>query len=99
LVQAFAAGTALPPITLDRMRDINSQQAAEHATVGKADVLGVLEANCGAVVAGLSALADMQLDATRDFYGYAVSVEAAVAYVLNNHIHEHYTSIRSILPD
>ncbi len=96
-VQMLAHGQALPPLTPAALEQMNVRQAAEHANANKEEVLALLEANCGAVTAGLNALTDEQLDALRDFFGHQVTVEAVVAGVVINHVREHSASIRSVL--
>ncbi len=94
--QMLAKGQALPPLTPEVLEQMNARQAAEHADATKEEVLALLEANCGAVTAGLSGLTDEQLDAEREFFGHKVTVEAVVAGVVVNHVREHGASIRSV---
>jgi hypothetical protein len=94
--QMLAHGQALPPLTPAALEQMNTRQAAEHAEVTREEVLALLEANCGAVTAGLHDLSDEQLDAERDFFGRKVTVEAVVAGLVINHVREHSASIRSI---
>lgn len=97
LAQLLANGQPMPQFTPDLLNQMNAREAAEHAAASKEDVLGLLDANCGTVAAGLANLTDEQLDVSGDFFGHPLTVEGAVAGLVVRHIREHIESIKSVL--
>ncbi len=95
--QILANGQPLPQLTPDLLDQINASEAAEHAAISKEEVLGMLEANSGAVAAGLNGLTDEQLDASEEFFGQRINVEGVVAGLVVSHVREHVETIRSVL--
>jgi hypothetical protein len=95
--QMLANGQPLPQLAPDMLHQMNAREAVENAAVSKEDVLGMLDANCGAVVTGLNNLTDEQLDASGDFFGRQLTAEGVVAGLVLGHAREHLESIRLVL--
>ncbi len=95
--QMMGNGQPLPHMAPGGLDELNAREAAVHANTTKEEVLGLLEANCHAVTAGLGAMTDGQLDTVADFFGQQVTVEGMIRGVLIGHTLEHVESIKAVM--
>ncbi len=95
--QMMATGRPLPHLAPGALDEMNAREAVEHAGTSKEEVLGLLDANCPTVTAGLANLTDEQLDTVADFFGNQMPVEGMIKGILIGHTLEHVESIQAVL--
>ncbi len=93
--QMLARGESFPAIEAAAGHQMNAQQAAEHAGVGKEEVLALLENNCAGMLDGLRGFNDEQLDMSGTLFGYTMTTQIAIQGIVFGHLQEHLTSIKS----
>ena len=97
LAQLIAQGQPLPPLTFEMIHLGNAQQAVMYANADQAGALALLQRNGTLVGEQLRALTDEQLAQTAEIFGQTVTAEGFIEYTLIGHIHEHASSIKSVL--
>jgi hypothetical protein len=95
--QMMANGQPLPHMAPGGLDELNAREAVLHANTSKEEVLGLLDANCRAVAAGLGNLTDKQLDTVADFFGQQMTVEGMLNGILIGHTLEHVESMRAVM--
>jgi len=93
-MQLAVAGQPLPALTMERIHDLNAEQVADYAGVGRAGTLELLRQNGADTAAVLRTLSDAQLDTATVFLGYPMTVEILAQNALVGHTEEHLASIQ-----
>jgi hypothetical protein len=92
-MQLAVAGQPLPALTMESIHDLNAEQVAHYAGVGRAGTLELLRQNVANTAAMLRTLSDAQLDTGTVFLGYPMTVESLAQNGLVGHTEEHLASI------
>jgi hypothetical protein len=83
------------PLPLTDFREANARHATEHALVTRREVLDVLRESGPRLAAGIRAIADDQLDQSRDTPVGPMSVAMRLEMVLIGHLRQHQGSIEA----
>jgi len=94
-IRMAVGGQPLPALTMADIHDLNAEQVAHSADMGRAATLEMLRQNSAATAALLRSLSDAQLDIDTGFLGYSMTVESLAQNALVGHTEEHLASIRS----
>ncbi len=88
VARAIASGKAVEGVTWEEVARINAAHAVEHATVGKAEALGLLRANSKAAAAAVRQFSDAELDTAAPF---SLSFDAPMTaqFVVEDHALRH----------
>lgn len=97
-IQLAVAGQPLPPLTMESIHDLNAEQVAHYADVGRAGTLALLRQYAADTAALLRTLSDAQLDTGTVFLGYPMTVESLAQNGLVGHTEEHLASIQRAAP-
>jgi hypothetical protein len=92
-IQLMAEGKPLPPPR--DFREVNAEHAAEHASVGKDEVVRMLRETQPRLAEAVRAIPDDQLDQTRETPAGPMSVATRLERVLIGHIKMHQGSIEA----
>jgi uncharacterized damage-inducible protein DinB len=94
MVQACATGSAMPPITMDGLNQLNADHAKQFANASREDTLALLTQTTAPAAAAVRGLSDEQLArrATMPF-GMEMSTEQIIENVLIGHLAGHGASI------
>jgi uncharacterized damage-inducible protein DinB len=93
-IQLAVAGQPLPTLTMDMIHDLNAEQVAHYADVGRAGTLELLRHNGADTAALLRSLSAAQLDTNTVFLGHPMTVESLAQNALVGHTEEHLASIQ-----
>lgn len=95
-----AAGSELPPITLDVVHQANARHATKHQTPTQAETAVALRENCAAAVAKLRQLNDEQLTLKAPFAlidGKEIDAERMMQWFAINHAHNHLKEVQETI--
>ena len=93
-MQLAVAGQPLPALTMERIHNLNAEQAPHSVGVGRAGTLEMLRQNGADTAALLRTLSDAQLDTATVFLGHPMTVERLAQNGLVGHTEEHLASIQ-----
>jgi len=102
----FAAGLAvelvakeeLPPVTIEMIHEINSEHAAQHASVTRGEVMRALRENKAQTIRQIKEITDAQMEITATFAlmgGQPISVENLLTFLLINHGTAHFEAVKT----
>jgi hypothetical protein len=95
-VQCAATGQPLPPITPERLNEMNAQHAKDFHNVSKEDVVSVIQKNVPPTAALLRSLNDEQLQKQAQTpFGMAMTTEQIIENVLIGHVQQHLASMQA----
>lgn len=99
MIQAVAAGRAMPTFTMEMLDELNAQHAKEHAGCTKTETIALHERGAAVAAAAVRSLSDEQLGKSATVLAGKppLTAEQIINGILISHIDQHFGSIRQAI--